>query len=370
MAEDNSSLPVKVLGNSSTIGLVTGTSLSPLVPVIMFITGVVGNVTALLVLLSSKKESRQTLFYRLVGLLAFIDLLGTITTSPVTFVQYSQFPNWYGGQNLCNYFSFMLIFFGLATMFIVSVMALDRYIALLHPYFYAGFMSKRKSCIILLALFTLSIVIAILPLTGVNKNVIHYPGTWCFFDFRSDDLAGKSFAYIYSLTGIIIIILITVSNLAVIFTLIDMRKSSKEIYCNKDELCRIDREVQMIVFLIGVVLIFIVCWAPLMVVVILCASGTVDLSDQLDILVIRLASLNQILDPLVYIILKKRHLLFCIRWVCKLFRKAKRTLTLQSTTVGTELPEAKKLSAIGLSDISVSFEKSLSSSYRQECTRL
>lgn len=255
----------RILENTTLITTKSATSLSPLVPALMFSSGAIGNLAALVILLKSKKESRRTLFYRLVGLLAFVDLLGTIATSPVTFVQYAYFPNWYGGRELCSYFSFMLIFFGLATMFIVSVMALDRYVALLHPYFYAGFASQKRGIYILFALFAFSILMAILPLTGVNKNVIHYPGTWCFFDFRSEDMAGKSFAYIYSLTGIIIIVLITVSNVAVIAALVQMRESSKGIYCNKDEICRIDREVQMMVFLIGVVSIFIICWAPLMV---------------------------------------------------------------------------------------------------------
>ena len=264
MAQNDWSPTTEKFSNTSISGKQVS-SKSPLVPALMFTAGAVGNIIALVVLLKSKKENRRTIFYRLVGLLAFVDLCGTIATSPVTLLQYAHFPNWYGGDALCHYFSFMLIFFGFATMFLVAIMALDRYVALLHPYFYAGFVTKRKTIYILLILFFISVAISSLPLIGVGKNVQHYPGTWCFFDFRIENSEGKGFSYIYSLTGLLIIVLITVSNVAVITTLVQMRDTSKEIYSYKNEICHIDREMQMMIFLIGVVLIFIVCWTPLMV---------------------------------------------------------------------------------------------------------
>lgn len=369
MDESNSSPSAFIGTNTTVLEMEPHTSLSPIVPALMFAAGAIGNMTALIVLFKSKKENRRTIFYRLVGLLAIVDLFGTISTSPVTFLQYAHFPHWYGGDHLCNYFSFMLIFSGLSTMFVVAIMALDRYIALMHPYFYAGFVTKRKAVYILSSLFIFSIAISSLPLIGVGKNVLHYPGTWCFFDFRSEDSTGKAFTYIYSLTGILIIVLITASNVAVIATLIQMRDTSKTISCNKDEICRIDREMQMMIFLIAVVLIFIICWAPLMVVVLLCTTGTIKHSDELDLLVIRLASFNQILDPWAYILLKKRHIILCIRWTGKVLRSARGKLALQ-TNSSNETPESRPLPKIGVSDISHSFEKSLSSSFRGECTKL
>lgn len=266
MGETNSS-PSTIGFNNTTVLVneTTTSSLSPLVPALMFTAGVVGNLTALIVLIKSTKENSRTIFYKLVGLLSVVDLCGTVMTSPVTFMQYAHFPHWYGGIGLCHYFSFMLIFFGLATMFTVAIMALDRYIALLHPYFYTGFVTKRKALYILISMFIFSIAVSSLPILGVGKNVKHFPGTWCFFDFRDGSSGGRGFSYLYSLTGVLIISLITVSNVAVIATLIQMRDTSKGIFCNKDELCRVDREMQMMIFLIGVVIIFIICWAPLMV---------------------------------------------------------------------------------------------------------
>lgn len=105
------------------------------------------------------------------------------------------------------------------------------------------------------------------------------------------------------------------------------------------------------------------------VVVLLCTTGTIKHSDELDLLVIRLASFNQILDPWAYILLKKRHIILCIRWAGKVLRSARGKLALQ-TNSSNETPESRPLPKIGVSDISHSFEKSLSSSFRGECTKL
>jgi prostaglandin E receptor 4 len=84
---------------------------SSLVPATMFATGVFGNSFALFVLCNSPKDQRRTIFYRLVAALAFNDLLGTTATSPIVLLVYSK-GRWIGGQPLCDYFSFILIFAG------------------------------------------------------------------------------------------------------------------------------------------------------------------------------------------------------------------------------------------------------------------
>lgn len=91
--EESYSSPSAFIGNNTTVlEMEPHTSLSPIVPALMFAAGAIGNITAIVVLLKSKKENRRTIFYRLVGLLAVVDLFGTISTSPVTFLQYAHFP--------------------------------------------------------------------------------------------------------------------------------------------------------------------------------------------------------------------------------------------------------------------------------------
>ncbi|OWF46015.1 prostaglandin E2 receptor EP4 subtype-like [Mizuhopecten yessoensis] len=283
---------------------------SLVVPAVMFAAGVFGNVLALVVLGRSSREHKRTVFYRLVGGLAVTDLFGTMCTSPVTLVIYSNNLKWVGGQSLCNYSSFMLIFAGFTTLFIVCFMALDRYIALNHPYFYSAKITHHKVKYILGALWGAAFSLACLPLIGLGENVLHFPGTWCFFDFRGKELRVKMFAYLYSFIGIGVILAIFILNLIVIATVWKMRQMTSVQNSYSNIKC-LDSEIQMVIFLVGILAVFGLCWAPLMVrILVIQVAGHLG-TEKDDLLVIRLASFNQILDPWVYLLFRKELFFRC-----------------------------------------------------------
>lgn len=60
-------------------------------PVLMFTTGVVGNLLALVVLVMSRRRQRKnSAFYQMVACLAITDLFGTLNTSPVVIAAYKN----------------------------------------------------------------------------------------------------------------------------------------------------------------------------------------------------------------------------------------------------------------------------------------
>ena len=234
------------------------------VPAIMFALGVFGNALALIILSRSPKEHKRTVFYRLMGGLALTDLVGTTAVSPVTLLTYSNNLQWVGGQPLCDYFSFMLIFFGFATVFLICSMAMDRYIALRKPYFYSAKITHQKAKYILLTIWGLAFLVACCPLLGLGKNVKHFPGSWCFFEFNGETIAVRLFAYLYSIIGLMVICSIFVLNTCVIFTLCKMRKVSN-MQNQSMNVKAMDSEIQMVILLVGILAVFGVCYAPLMV---------------------------------------------------------------------------------------------------------
>lgn len=235
---------------------------SSLVPASMFAAGVFGNSLALIVLSRSPADQKKTVFYRLVAALAFIDLFGTCTTSPVTLLIYSNNLKWIGGQPLCDYFSFMLIFAGMATVFIIGAMAFDRYMALRHPYIYHAKIKPKHATVIIVTLWLVSIFLALLPKFGLGRNVRQYPGTWCFFAIHGNTIEDKVFAILYSSVGIIIIFTIAILNIILISTLCRMRKKAPPSHNARTV---IQCEIQMVIFLVGVMFVFSVCYGPLMV---------------------------------------------------------------------------------------------------------
>ncbi|XP_060594670.1 prostaglandin E2 receptor EP4 subtype-like, partial [Ruditapes philippinarum] len=270
-----------------------------------FAAGVIGNVLAIIFLARSSREHKRSVFYRLVGALACTDLLGTCATSPVTLAVYANNFKWVGGMPLCNYESFMLIFASCSTICIICTMAVDRFVSICHPFFYDKHVSVGKIKFIVLALWTFAFVMGCLPIIGFGENIIQFPGTWCFFTFTSTVMKNKIYAYLYAVIGILGIIVTAMSNMFVIIVLVKMhRKAAAMSPCNT---CshRYSREIQMMVLMIGIVLIFSTCWCPFLVRLIINQINHRHVNVKADLMTLRLASLNQILDPWIYILFRK-----------------------------------------------------------------
>lgn len=257
---------------TKTITLHMGSKPSAIVPALMFASGTLGNILALFVLIRSSKTHKWKIFYRLVAALVVTDLFGIVATSPVTLLIYANNFTWIGGQPLCDYFSFMLIFAGLATVFIVGSMSLDRYIAVCFPYQYKLSEKKQRINIFIACIWIVSILIAFLPLMGLGSNVKQYPGTWCFFNSFGTKSSDLIFSYFYSTVGILIIFMTAILNVVVIYTLCKHRCSTAftSSFKRKDSVAsttsRFKRNnIYIMIFLVAIVIVFGTCWTPLMV---------------------------------------------------------------------------------------------------------
>ena len=236
----------------------------------MFVFGVLGNVLALIVLKRSDPEIKRKLFYRLVAGLTLTDLLGTCATSPVVMSVYINDFKWIGGDPMCKYFTFMMVFAGSGTMAIVCLMAVERLICIRHPYLYYSRLRKRHATYFLLSAWGFAAFIASLPLIGFGKIVLQYPYTWCFIDYYTHDPTDKAFNYLWAIAALIIISVTVTCNGVVLYTLFrtKMRGLSRTSSENSRTFSGYSRryaECQMAVLLIGITIVFSSCYAPLMV---------------------------------------------------------------------------------------------------------
>uniref|UniRef100_A0A0B7A0I2 G-protein coupled receptors family 1 profile domain-containing protein n=1 Tax=Arion vulgaris TaxID=1028688 RepID=A0A0B7A0I2_9EUPU len=198
-----------------------------MVPSAMFFFGVLGNVTALIILtVRPSKDSKTTAFYHLVKALVCMDLFGIIASSPVTIVVYiKQGVIDTGGMPLCHYFSFILVLAGNATVFTVLVMAAERFMVTKYPFKYSTLVKPLTVNCCILVVWGLSTFIALLPIFGMGRNIEPWPGTWCFFDYRSTSIAGQIFSYFYATAGLVAILITMILNLYVMQHLWRMRRS-------------------------------------------------------------------------------------------------------------------------------------------------
>ncbi|KAH9504587.1 Prostaglandin E2 receptor EP4 subtype [Bulinus truncatus] len=224
---------------------------------------------------TNAKNHLSTAFYHLVKALAVMDLFGIVASSPVTFVVYMKggVLNT-GGMPLCHYFSFILNMAGNATVFVVLVMGIERFLVTKFPFKYSKIVTPFTVNVTIAVVWTGSVLFAILPIVGLGRNVERYPGTWCFFDDRSTDIGGQLLSYFYAIAGLLSIGITIVLNILVIQHLWRMRRSrlssSVKSYTSSLNGSRkrfnysMDSETRMVIFLMAIIVVFTVCYAPWM----------------------------------------------------------------------------------------------------------
>lgn len=270
-------LPLLLLSsNHSAFPALRLESKSLVISATMFAVGVLGNLIAIIVLCVSKKEQKETTFYTLVCGMAITDLLGTCFTSPVVIATYVA-NRWPGGTLLCHFFSFSMLFFGSAGMSILCAMAVERYLAINHAYFYSRYIDRTMARFALLVAYLASIVLCIMPSFGFGRHVRHFPGTWCFLDWRAMDPLGACYSFLYGGVMLVLIAVTVLCNLAVCRSLVGMKQKTGIV---RTELCELGgsrrrfprlqsvtsaAEIQMFWLLIFMTIVFLVCSIPLVV---------------------------------------------------------------------------------------------------------
>lgn len=243
----------------------------------MFIFGVVGNVIAIVVLRISRKEQKETTFYTLVCGLAVTDLLGTLLVSPVTIATYVK-GEWPGGEPLCQYSGFILIFFFLAQLSIVFAMSVERYLAINHAYLYNEYVNQRLAAQTLVGIYITNVVFCALPSMGFGQVTRQRPGTWCFIDWQNNRTTVATFNLMYAGVNSVIVLATIICNVMVCGALILMHKRfirRTSLGTDQRRVAELRRrrsfrrlagaEIQMVILLIATSVVVLICSIPLVV---------------------------------------------------------------------------------------------------------
>ncbi|KAG9342124.1 hypothetical protein JZ751_017123 [Albula glossodonta] len=257
---------------------------NPVVSTLMFIAGVGGNLTALAILGVHQKERRtkSSVFCILVTGLAVTDLLGTCFLSPLVFVCYARKASLLGlagDQRLCKLFAFAMTFFGLASMLILCAMAVERCMAISHPYLYTKFVRRSFAKVTLLLIYLFTCAFCSLPFMGMGRYRQYCPGTWCFIKMEAGDEGAEegrwvlAFSLSYASLMALLIAAVFICNGSVIVSLCRMhrsqlsrrgsvlsagRKRKMGLWFGQGE-----EEVDHLVLLASMTVIFVICSLPL-----------------------------------------------------------------------------------------------------------
>ncbi|XP_008820078.1 prostacyclin receptor [Nannospalax galili] len=294
-------------------------SVGPATSTLMFVAGVVGNGMALGIL-GARRRSHPSAFAVLVTGLAVTDLLGTCFLSPAVFVAYAQNSSLLGlargGTALCDTFAFAMTFFGLASTLILFAMAVERCLALSHPYLYAQLDGPRCARLALPAIYAFCSIFCSLPLMGLGEHQQYCPGSWCFIRMRSSQPNGCAFSLAYASLVALLVTAIIICNGSVTLSLCHMYRQQRR---NQGSLVPSSRaredEVDHLILLVLMTGIMAVCSLPLTIRGFTQAI-TPDSSEMGDLLAFRFNAFNPILDPWVFILFRKAVFHRLRFWLC------------------------------------------------------
>ncbi|XP_028300256.1 prostaglandin E2 receptor EP3 subtype [Gouania willdenowi] len=307
-------------------------------PITMMVTGMVGNSLALtLVYISYRKKEnkRKKSFLLCIGSLALTDLCGQLSTSPIVISVYRADLRWERidpSGNLCAFFGVCMTTCGLCALFLASAMAIERAMAITNPHWYSNNMKTSVTKQSLAVIWCLVLVFAMLPIAGVGKYTRQWPGTWCFISTGDTGVPGNMFFSItFAALGIFSLLVTLSCNVVAIRGLILRCKTKSGTSQSSKQWERLTTET--VIQLLGIMCVLLVCWSPLLVLMLRMISAQVsshecnpattvtstnvsgregELDCKFFLTAIRLASLNQILDPWVYLLLRE----ILLRKVC------------------------------------------------------
>ncbi|KAL6115482.1 ptger2 [Pungitius sinensis] len=311
-------------------------SQSPLVSAIMFAAGVLGNVAALVILEIRRRRDakngnmwRRSLFHVLIVALVITDLTGTCLITPLVQVSYSLNSTLVGmsrgSDSICSYFGVSMTFFSLATMSLLFSMALERCFAIGYPYLYSRHVTKKCAYIAIPVVFLLCTLFCLLPFAGFGKYVQYCPGTWCFIDMNPAEREHRVYANLYATLMLVLVLAIVACNGFVVYQLFRMyrrrRRNGGLVMAaarsgGERRVMSIAEEVEHLILLVFMTIIFMICTLPLVIRVYI--NNSYDNESHLeDRKALRFISINSIIDPWVFIFLSPSVLHFCWASVCR-----------------------------------------------------
>lgn len=178
----------------------------------------------------------------------------------------------------CQIFGACMVFFGLCPLLFGCAMAVERCVAITKPFFHASVITVRHVRRVVSFLATLALVLAALPLFKVGTYTAQIPGTWCFLLIHGpQSTADIALALAFSCLGLTALILSLLCNILSGAVLLQARINPHN--ANAKSTTRCNRrpssastssmfwslDVEMMVQLVAITVVSCVCWSPFLV---------------------------------------------------------------------------------------------------------
>lgn len=203
----------------------------------------------------------------LVFFLSFTDLFIIIVGFfPAVLVLFMDHLLLYRNIGLCNFQGIVLNASYLVSFYLVASISVDRYFAICHPFLYNKTMSQMQSLRVkycgLLVVTALSILVSLIPFMAQSNHVVHYPGTYCLFDWNSFNVASRVIIVINMLGYSASMIVILFCTIKICHAAIKMRRAKAAVQLSRISITSNDLELNFAKLAVVVSTVFFVCSLP------------------------------------------------------------------------------------------------------------
>ena len=147
--------------------------------------GLASNLLALGVLAGARQSSsygRSSFLTFLCGLV-LTDFMGLLSTGAIVVSQHAALFDWQAVDpscRLCHFMGVIMVFFGLCPLLLGAAMASERFLGITRPFSRPTATSHRRAWAMVGLVWATALVLGLLPLLGVGRYTVQYPGSWCF----------------------------------------------------------------------------------------------------------------------------------------------------------------------------------------------
>uniref|UniRef100_A0A8C4SUW6 Thromboxane A2 receptor n=1 Tax=Erpetoichthys calabaricus TaxID=27687 RepID=A0A8C4SUW6_ERPCA len=292
---------------------VVASSASPAIPGLSMTLGAMSNIIALVILAKSyarfRRRSKAT-FLLFASSLVVTDFAGHVIPGAFVLRLYAVGMKWHAIDHsgaLCQLLGACMVFFGLCPLFLGCAMAIERCVGVTRPLLHSALVTSTRTKLTLASIWLFALCIALLPTLNFGKYTTQYPETWCFIGVHGHTrVSDVAFGLLFSLLGLASLAAALLCNTISGITLVSARLRKR--VCNRRAK---SHDIEMVVQLLGIMVVSCICWSPILVshtieeTTLQTAPSTGQDTGWLMFLGVRLASWNQILDPWVYILLRR-----------------------------------------------------------------
>ncbi|KAM9488592.1 opioid receptor, delta 1b isoform 1-T1 [Clarias gariepinus] len=275
--------------------------------------GLLGNVLVMYGVVRYTKMKTATNIY--IFNLAMADALAT-STLPFQSAKYLM-RTWPFGELLCKIIIAIDYYNMFTSIFTLTMMSVDRYIAVCHPVRALEFRTPVKAKIINVCIWILASAVGI-PIMIVAVTVRDNGNTTCMLKFPEP---GQYYDNVMKICVFIFAFVVPVLVISVCYGLMILRLKSVRLLSGSKEK---DKNLRRITHMVLVVVAaFIICWTPIHIFIIIKAFIKIDQKNPLVViswhLCIALGYMNSSLNPVLYAFLDE-NFKRCFREFCLPFR--------------------------------------------------